>query len=101
VTGPADDRAPDWPLADDGPRDGGAPDEGWHDAPHEGSREEPRERRPWIERIGLAGIAIVLGGLFGFVAVVAWSGGEPFLAVMGGIGCLMTLWVGGLTLVRG
>jgi hypothetical protein len=54
-----------------------------------------------IERIGLAGIAVVLGTLFGFVAVTAWSGGEPFLAVMGGIGCLMTFWVGALTLVRG
>lgn len=63
--------------------------------------ERARERRPWIERIGLAGIAIVLGGLFAFMALAAWSGGEPFLAVMGGIGCLMTFWVGALTLVNG
>jgi hypothetical protein len=70
--------------------------------PPDGAAEEPaRERRPWIERIGLAGIAIVLGGLFGFMALAAWSGGEPFLAVMGGIGCLMTFWVGALTLVHG
>ena len=76
-----------------GPADAGPPD---------GSAgERSRERRPWIERIGLAGIAIVLGGLFAFMAVAAWSGGEPFLAVMGGIGCLMTAWVGGLTLFRG
>ena len=35
----------------------------------EGSADErARERRPWIERIGLAGIAIVLGGLFAFMA---------------------------------
>ena len=61
----------------------------------------PRERRPWIERIGLAGIALVFGGLFAFVAITAWFGGEPFLAVMGGIGCLMTFWVGALTLLRG
>ncbi len=57
--------------------------------------------RPVIERIGLAAVALVLGSLFGGVAVAAWFGGEPFLAVMGGIGCLMTLWVGGLTLFRG
>jgi hypothetical protein len=60
-----------------------------------------REPRPWIERIGLAGIAIVMAGLFGTVGVAAWSGGEVFLAAMGAIGCLMTLWVGALTVIRG
>lgn len=54
-----------------------------------------------IERIGLAAIAAVLAMLFGGVAVSAWIGEEPFLAVMGAIGCLMTAWVGGLTLFRG
>ena len=54
-----------------------------------------------MERIGLAAIALVLAGLFGFVAVAAFGGGEPFLAVMGAVGCLMTLWVGTLTLLRG
>ena len=49
----------------------------------------------------MAAIAAVLATLFGGVAVAAWAGGEPFLAVMGGIGCLMTAWVGGLTLFRG
>ena len=63
--------------------------------------ETARERRPMIERIGLAGIAIVLAALFGTVAATAWVGGEPFLAAMGAIGCLMTLWVGGITLFRG
>jgi hypothetical protein len=63
--------------------------------------EIPRERRPLIERIGMAAIAAVLATLFGGVAAAAWAGGEPFLAVMGGIGCLMTAWVGGLTLFRG
>ena len=29
------------------------------------------------------------------------QGGEPFLGVMSGIGCLMVVWVGGLTLLRG
>jgi hypothetical protein len=49
----------------------------------------------------MAGIAFVLGALFGTVAVASFSGGEPFLALMGAIGCAMTLWVGILTLVRG
>jgi hypothetical protein len=63
--------------------------------------EAGRERRPLIERIGMAAIAAVLAALFGGVGVAAWAGGEPFLAVMGWIGCLMTAWVGGLTLFRG
>jgi hypothetical protein len=61
----------------------------------------PPERRPLIERIGMAAIAAVLATMFGGVAVAAWAGGEPFLAVMGGIGSLMTAWVGGMTLFRG
>jgi hypothetical protein len=61
----------------------------------------PTVRRPILERIGLALIALVLGLLFGAVAVAAWFGGEIFLAAMGAIGCLMTLWVGSLTLFRG
>jgi len=43
----------------------------------------------------------VLALMFGGVAASAWLGGEPFLAVMGAIGCLMTVWVGGMTLFRG
>jgi hypothetical protein len=63
---------------------------------------EPERRpRPVIERIGLAAVALVLATLFGGVAAAAWVGGELFLAVMGGIGCLMTVWVGGMTLFRG
>jgi hypothetical protein len=58
-------------------------------------------RRPLIERLGLALVAAVLGTLFAAVAVASWLGGEVFLAAMGGIGCLMTLWVGALTLFRG
>jgi len=60
-----------------------------------------RTPRPIIERIGLAAVALVLAVLFGGVAAASWVGGEPFLAVMGGVGCLMTIWVGLLTLVRG
>ena len=62
---------------------------------------EPREPRPIIERLGLGAVALVLAILFGGIAAASWVGGEPFLTVMGAIGCLMTLWVGVLTLVRG
>lgn len=61
----------------------------------------PRAKRPILERLGLALIALVLGGLFGGMAFAAFLGGEPFLAIMAGIGCAMTLWVGGMTLIRG
>ena len=70
-------------------------------APPDPAGDVPRARRPLIERLGMAAIALVLGALFGFVGVAAFSAGEPFLGVMGAIGCLMTLWVGGLTLFRG
>ncbi len=59
------------------------------------------EPRPLIERIGLAIVAAVLAILFGGVAAASWIGGELFLAVMGAVGCVMTLWVGAVTLVRG
>jgi hypothetical protein len=72
-------------VTEEGPPDAAAPD----------------PRRPLIERIGLALIAAVLAIAFGGVAVAAWVGGEVFLAAMGAIGCLMTAWVGGLTLLRG
>jgi hypothetical protein len=49
----------------------------------------------------MAAIALVLGALFAVVAVAAFTGGEPFLGVMAAVGALMTLWVGGLTLIRG
>jgi hypothetical protein len=64
----------------------------------------PAERpkpRPFLERVGMALVALVLAALFGGVALAAFAGGEIFLGVMGAIGCLMTLWVGGLTLFRG
>ena len=61
----------------------------------------PREPRPVIERIGLAFIALLIAALFGVVSVASWVGGELFLAVMAGVGCVMTIWVGTLTLVRG
>jgi hypothetical protein len=58
-------------------------------------------RRPILERLGLAAVALILALLFGGVGVAAWAGGEPFLALMGGVGCLMTVWAGAITLVRG
>ena len=67
-------------------------------APEEDERRAPR---PLIERIGLGLIAIVMAAAFGGVSVAAWIGGEVFLAAMGAIGCLMTAWVGGITVLRG
>lgn len=60
-----------------------------------------RERRPVIERLGLAAIAVVMAILFGIVGVAAVIGGEYILGAMGFVGCMMTLVVGGITLVRG
>jgi hypothetical protein len=76
---------------DDRPRAGDSP----------GAPAGPHEPRPLIERIGLAAVALVLATLFGGVALASWTGGELFLAAMGAIGCLMTVWVGILTLIRG
>ena len=58
-------------------------------------------RRSLLERLGLAGIAAVLVLLFGGMAVASWVGGELFLAIMAGIGALMTAWAGANTLFRG
>ena len=73
------------------------------DAPSAGqpTAADPFGRRPLIERLGLAVIALGLGTLFAIVGIASFVGGEPFLGVMGLIGCLMVLWVGGLTLFRG
>ncbi len=64
---------------------------------------EAREpsQRPWIERIGLAAIALVLVVMFGAISVAALGGGELFLGVMAGTGALMTLWAAGASLRRG
>jgi len=62
---------------------------------------EDRERRPMLERLGLAGIAVVMAILFGAVGVAAVLGGEYILGAMGFVGCMMTLVVGGITLLRG
>jgi hypothetical protein len=87
---PAPDTAPGIPTASEA----AAPVSGAAPAP-------PPRPRPIIERIGMAFIALVLGSLFAVVGAAAFVGGEPFLGVMGAIGCLMVLWVGGLTLFKG
>jgi hypothetical protein len=88
-------------------QDPGEPISQPHDAPEravelpESESAEERERRPVIERLGLAGIAVVMAILFGIVAVAALAGGEYILGAMGLVGCMMTLVVGGITLLRG
>ena len=63
--------------------------------------EERQVPRPLIKRIALAGIAILVAGLFGGIGVAALAGGEVFLGVMGGIGALMTVWAAASNLRRG
>jgi hypothetical protein len=75
---------------------GGAGPEGTGEMPP-----EVPERRPWLERIGLAAIAMVMGALLTVMAVVAWAGGEWILAAMSGSGAVLTIGVGLVTLVRG
>ena len=74
-------------------------------APDERPQETPEvpdlRPRPMIERIGLGLIALVLAAMFALVSFASFVGGEPFLGVMGALGCLMIVWVGGLTLFRG
>jgi hypothetical protein len=61
----------------------------------------PTEPRPWLERLGLAGIALVLALLLSVMAVASWSGGELILAAMSASGAVLTVGVGLVTLVRG
>ena len=61
----------------------------------------PSTQRPLLERLGMASIALVLAALFGAMAVASWFGGEAFLAIMAGIGALMTAWAGLNTIARG
>ena len=77
------------------------PQDGPRPAEAKAEPRQPPEPRPIIERLGLGAVALVLAILFGGIAAASWVGGEPFLTVMGAIGCLMTLWVGAITLVRG
>jgi hypothetical protein len=86
------------PIAE---RPDSADDDTGPDSTEPRSSDEIRERRPALERIGMAAVAVVMGLLFGVVAVAAFAGGEYFLAAMGFVGCMMTLAVGGITLLRG
>lgn len=58
-------------------------------------------RRPLVERVGLAIMAVLMAALFGGVGFAAWVNGEPFLGVMAAIGGLMTLWAAAASLRRG
>ena len=70
-------------------------------APGLDSGPPPREPRPWLERIGMAAIAAVLGALLVVVAIAAFAGGELVLAAMAISGAVLTIGIGLLTLVRG
>ena len=63
--------------------------------------EPERPPRPFVERLGLAAVALFVGGLFILMAAAAWVGREGFLALMAGLGGLMTLWAGLTSLRRG
>ena len=65
------------------------------------SSREPRQPRPWLERIGLGAIALVMSALFAVVAIAAAYGGEWILAALSAVGALMTIAVGAITVVRG
>ena len=65
------------------------------------ANESERPPRPFIERLGLAAVALFVGGLFTLMAGAAWVGEEGFLAIMAGLGGVMTFWAGFSTLRRG
>lgn len=89
VTDPSSDAAPS-PDSRGDPAGAGRPDP-----------EVPGPPRPFVERLGMAAIALVLAGVFAAMAVAAWANGEGFLALMAGMGAVMTVWAGVLTLRRG
>ena len=68
------------------------------DQPDEATATPPRTL---LERLALAGIALVVAAVFGGIGVAALAGGEVFLGVMGGIGALMTIWAAASNLRRG
>jgi len=61
----------------------------------------PPPPRTRLERVALAGIALLVAAVFGGLGVAALAGGEVFLGVMGGIGALMTVWAAASNLRRG
>jgi hypothetical protein len=71
-----------------------------------GARRDPGDGtdpgpRPWLERIGLAAIAMVMGAMLTVMGIVAWAGGEWILAAMSASGAVLTFGVGLTTLIRG
>ena len=64
-------------------------------------RPPAREPRPWLERLGLGAVALLMSALFAFVAIAAGYGGEWILAALSAVGALMTIAVGFITVVRG
>ena len=62
---------------------------------------EPPSQRTPLERLALAGIALLVAAVFGGIGALALAGGEVFLGVMGGIGALMTIWAAASNLRRG
>jgi hypothetical protein len=70
-------------------------------APDDPPGPRPVERRPAIERVGLALIALVVMAIFSAIAAASFASGEPFLALMAALGALMTAWAGGMTVLRG
>lgn len=66
-----------------------------------GAAGDDQSARSVLERLALAGIALVVALLFGGIGVAAFAGGEVFLGVMGGIGALMTMWAAASNLRRG
>ena len=68
------------------------------DQPDDATATSPRTL---LERLALAGIALVVAAVFGGIGVAALAGGEVFLGVMGGIGALMTIWAAASNLRRG
>jgi hypothetical protein len=74
-----------------------------HGASASEGAEDPASRPPRsvLERVALGAIALVVALLFAGMGVAAFSGGEVFLGVMGGIGALMTIWAAASNLWRG
>lgn len=87
-------------MTEEPARPDGSEHAGRVDGPND-EEDHPTAPRPWLERIGLAAIAVVMGSLFAVVALAASSGGEWILAAMSAGGAVVTIAVGLQTLIRG